>query len=145
VTHGCSFDTYDKIAAMHMRGALVYVKDLERMRRFYSDLLGMSPANQNWTDAWAAFDNGAVRFALHAIPADMAATIEIASPPVPRETGAVKLIFQVEDVETTLRKLESLGAQAIRRAWQKKGVACDAIDPEGNIFQICASGSDALE
>ena len=127
-----------------MCGALLFVKDLARMRRFYSDLLGTPPANQDWTDSWAAFDNGSVRFALHGIPADIAADIEIASPPVPREASPVKLIFEVEDVEAMRTRLETLGAQTIRRAWQETGVACDVIDPEGNIFQICSSQADAF-
>jgi predicted enzyme related to lactoylglutathione lyase len=127
---------------MQMRGALLYVKDLERMRRFYSELFGTSPTNQDWKDTWAAFDMGAVRFALHAIPSNIAAKIEIASPPVARETEPLKLIFEVDDVEAVRAKVEGLGAQTIRRAWQKPGVACDAIDPEGNIFQISTSETE---
>ena len=130
---------------MQLRGALLYVKDLERMRRFYSAILDAEPTNQEWTDVWASFDNGAVRFALHAIPADIAANIEVASPPRPREDGAVKLIFEMEDVEAARLRLESLGAQTIRRPWQKPGIACDAVDPEGNIFQICSSNSAAMQ
>ena len=128
---------------MHLRGALLYVKDLERMRRFYGDFLGTGPTNRQWSDTWATFDSGGVRFALHAIPANLAAGIEIGSPSMRRETSPVKLIFEVEDVEAVRTRLESLGAQTIRRAWQKPGVACDAVDPEGNIFQICSSDSDA--
>jgi predicted enzyme related to lactoylglutathione lyase len=124
---------------MQMRGAMLYVKDLERMRLFYGDLLGTSPTNQNYTDTWAAFDSGSVRFALHAIPTGIAAGIEIASPAVPRETEPVKLLFEVEDVEGMRAKLEALGAQTIRRPWQEPGVACDVVDPEGNILQICSS------
>ena len=50
---------------------MLYVKDLERMKRFYSEMLGVEP-KANWTNAWAAFDTGGVRFTLHAIPADIA-------------------------------------------------------------------------
>lgn len=130
---------------MQLRGALLYVKNLKRMRKFYSEILQAEPTNQEWTDAWASFDEGAVRFALHAIPADIAANVEIASPPRPREDGVVKLIFEVEDVEAVHLRLEALGVQTIRRPWQKPGIACDAVDPEGNIFQICSSNSDAMQ
>lgn len=123
---------------------MLYVKDLERMRRFYGEMLGVPPINQEWTDVWAAFDTGGARFALHAIPAEIARGIDIASPPPPREKAPVKLIFEVKDVESERVRLESLGIQILRRPWQKPGEACDAVDPEGNVFQICSHGADAL-
>ena len=123
---------------------MIYVKDLERMKQFYGDLLGAKPTNQDWTGVWATFDTGGARFALHAIPAEIAKHIEIASPPTPRENDPVKLIFEVKDVESERARLESLGITVIRRPWQCPGEACDAVDPEGNIFQICAPGVDAL-
>jgi predicted enzyme related to lactoylglutathione lyase len=123
---------------------MLYVKDLEGMKRFYGQILGVEPTNQRSTDEWAAFDTGEIRFALHAIPADIAQDIDIASPPEPRESGAVKLIFAVDDVERERERLESMGIRTIRRHWQLSGEACDAVDPEGNIFQLCCSGTDAL-
>lgn len=120
---------------------MLFVKDLERMKRFYGEMLGVQPTSQD--QEWADFDLGGVRFALHAIPAAIAETIEIASPPEPRADGAVKLIFAVKDVEAERDRLESLGSRAFRRSWQLPGRACDAVDPEGNVFQLCSSGADA--
>jgi len=125
---------------MQLRSAILYVKDLERMKLFYSQMLGASP-NEGWTDAWATFETGGARFSLHAIPADIAKSIVIDSSPTPRERHAVKLIFEVKDVESERARLESLGVQLLRRPWQKPGEACDAVDPEGNVFQICSSGA----
>jgi predicted enzyme related to lactoylglutathione lyase len=132
------------IAGMRLRSAMLYVKDLERMKRFYSGLLGVEPTNQNWTDVWATFDTGGFRFALHAIPREIAQRIDITSPPSPREKDPVKLIFEVKDVESERARLESLGSRTLRRPWQQPGEACDAVDPEGNVFQICSPDSDAL-
>jgi predicted enzyme related to lactoylglutathione lyase len=129
---------------MQLRGAMLYARDLERMKRFYGDMLGIEATNQNLENTWAIFDTGDVRFALHAIPAGIADHIEITSPPVPREQEPVKLIFEVKDVEGERERLESLGIQTLRRPWQQSGEACDAVDPEGNIFQLCSSGTDAL-
>lgn len=123
---------------------MLYVKDLERMKRFYSDMLGVKPINQDWTDVWATFDTGGARFALHAIPAEIAKNIAIESPPTPREKDPLKLIFEVKDVESERARLESLGIQILRRPWQKPGEACDAVDPEGNVFQICSPGAEAF-
>lgn len=124
---------------MQLRGAMLYVKDLEPMKRFYGEVLGMQPTPQESTDVCATFDDGEIRFMLHAIPAAIAEKIEIASPPQPRENHPVKLIFAVSDVEGARQRLESLGVQTLRRPWQKPGEACDALDPEGNIFQLCSS------
>lgn len=95
--------------------------------------------NQDSTDGWATFETGGVVFALHAIPAEIAKNIEIKSPPAPREEDPVKLIFEVKDVEFERIRLESLGIQVLRRPWQRPGETCDAVDPEGNIFQIWSS------
>ena len=123
---------------MHLSGAVLYVKDLERMKRFYGEMLGSEPTNQSWADVWAVFDKGGIRFCLHAIPA--ALNVEIAIPPELREDAPVKLMFEVEDVEAERERLESRGIQMIRRPWQKPGEACDGVDPEGNVFQILSSG-----
>lgn len=123
---------------MQLRGAILYVKELERMKCFYGAMLGTSSSNQEWADLWVAFKTGGSCLYLHAIPAETAKGIEIESPPTPREEHPVKLIFEVKDVEAERARLESLGVQTLRRSWQKLGEECDAVDPEGNIFQICS-------
>lgn len=128
---------------MKLSGALLYVKDLEHMKRFYGEILGAESTNHDWTDVWATFETGDAQFALHAIPAEIASSIEINAPPAPREAAPVKLIFEVNDVESERARLESLGMQTLRRRWQKPGEAFDAVDPEGNIFQICAARTGA--
>jgi len=127
---------------MQLRNAILYVRDLERMKGFYSQMLGTKPVNQDWIDVWATFETGGAWFSLHAIPGEIAKNIVIESPASPREQTALKLCFEVKDVESERARLESLGVQMLRRPWQKAGEACDAVDPEGNIFQICRSRTD---
>ena len=117
---------------MRMAGAMVYVKDLPRMRAFYSEMLGVKPSNETWTDSWTEFVSDGVRFALHAIPDDIASQIEITSPPRARGQNPVKLIFEVDDVEAERARLEQLGATMVQRPWG----AWDGIDPEGNVFGL---------
>ena len=128
---------------MHLCSAILYVKDLERMKRFYSEILGVTPSNQNWTETRATFETGGARFSLHAISAEIADSVQIESPPAPREEAPVKLIFEVKDVEAECARLEALGIRMMRRPWQRPGEACDAVDPEGNVFQI-SSGANVL-
>src|SRR5262245_34805677 len=59
-------------SVMRLSATMIYVKDLPRMRAFYSDLLALRPTSDMWTDSWTEFDAGGVRFELHAIPPDIA-------------------------------------------------------------------------
>jgi len=129
---------------MKLGSAVLYVKDLERMKRFYTEILGTNPTNQAFTDVWATFETGGARFALHAVPAEIAKNIEIKSPPIPRAEDPLKLIFEVDDVESERARLESFGIEVLRRHWQKPGESCDAVDPEGNVFQICSSNASVI-
>jgi catechol 2,3-dioxygenase-like lactoylglutathione lyase family enzyme len=118
---------------------MIYVKDLPRMVAFYGDALGLKPIDETRMDSWVEFDAGDAKFALHAIPPQIADQIEISSPPRPRERNPVKLIFEVDDLASERKRLEAMGVTIIQRPWG----TFDGIDPEGNIFQICsASKSD---
>jgi hypothetical protein len=99
-------------------------------------MLSAEPVNTEWTDSWALFDTGGARFALHAIPAEIARNMEISSPPQWRETSPVKLIFAVDNVPAERNRLEAMGVTILRRPWQNAAEECEGVDPEGNIFQI---------
>jgi catechol 2,3-dioxygenase-like lactoylglutathione lyase family enzyme len=121
---------------LKMRRAMIFVKDLDRMRAFYSAMLGLHPVNAEWTDRFADFEAGGVRFALHAIPPEAASDIEIATPPSPRERSPVKLTFEVADVDQERSRLAALGATMLQRPWG----GWEGVDPEGNIFGLCRPG-----
>ena len=122
--------------------AVLYVKDFPRMLTFYSELFGAKAANTEWTDTWARFDVGGASFALHAIPADIARELQVSS--VPRENSPAKFIFQVDNVPAERRRLESLKIPTIERPWQDPSESFEAVDPEGNIFQISAQIRDQI-
>jgi len=125
---------------MRLKSAMIYVRDLPRMRAFYVQMLGSAPVNTEWTDTWALFHAGGADFALHAIPGESAGRTDTASPPRPRETSPVKLTFAVDDVRAERARLEGMGVTIIQRAWQEPDEACDGVDPEGNVFQLTTSG-----
>lgn len=112
---------------------MLFVKDLSRMTSFYADVLGLKPNQNTRQDNWVEFTDS--QFSLHAIPAPVAAGIQIESPPKPREQTAAKLTFEVQDVEATLKKIESMGLPLLRRPWG----GIEAVDPEGNVFALCAA------
>jgi catechol 2,3-dioxygenase-like lactoylglutathione lyase family enzyme len=119
---------------MRLSSAMLFVKDLATMTRFYQGVLGLEPIAETRLDDYVEFGDRGARFALHAIPFEIAQGIEIPSPPPPRERSPVKLCFEVEDVERERTRLEASGVPFISRPWG----ACEAVDPEGNIFQLCA-------
>ncbi len=124
---------------MRLVAIMIYVNDLPRMRTFYSSMLGIEPHNTEWLDAYAEYAAGGTTFALHAIPAEIAATIKIESPPRPREQGAVKFTFESrvskDQMPAERARLEQLGAQFLLRPWGD----WDGVDPEGNVFGFRAS------
>ena len=117
---------------MALDGAMLFVKDLPQMTRFYSDVLGLRPLETTRLPDWVEFAGDGPRFSLHAIPAAIAETIQIESPPRAREQGGVKLTFSVPDVEAALATIAGRGLPVLRRPWG----GTDACDPEGNVIGL---------
>ena len=117
---------------MVLQGAMIFVKDLERMTAFYTEVLGLTVIPDTRLENWVEFESRGSRFSLHAIPADIASGITIDSPPAPRERSVTKLTFDVADVDGTLAKIEAMGLPLLRRPWG----SVDATDPEGNVFAL---------
>ena len=120
---------------MALDGAMLFVKDLPGMTRFYADVLGLRPLETTGLPDWVEFGGDGPRFSLHAIPAAIAATIRIESPPRARGQGGVKLTFSVPDVEAVLATIGGLGLPVLRRPWG----GTDACDPEGNVIGLRAA------
>lgn len=117
---------------MRLNRVMIYVKDIDRMAVFYGKILGLKPVNETQMENWVEFEagEGSIRFALHAIPLETADQIEISSPPMLRETNAVKFSFEVDDIASECQRLKLLGVRIVQRPWG----AYDGVDPEGNIF-----------
>jgi predicted enzyme related to lactoylglutathione lyase len=124
---------------MHLSGAILFVKDFQRMRDFYAGMLQTRPLNEEGTGSYALFDLNGGRFVLHAIPDEYACDIKIASPPEARERNPVKVVFAVEDVSSERSRLAAIGVTMLQRPWQNPTESCDGVDPEGNVFQIARS------
>ena len=116
---------------MRLTCAILFAKDIHRLTAFY-ERLGLEAIEATRATNWVEFAAGSTTFALHAIPDEIAAGIEIADPPVLREETPIKLVFSVDDVDAECARLAAAGIQLTRRPW---GVA-EGADPEGNIFQV---------
>src|SRR5215469_2262641 len=80
---------------MRLKQAMLYVKDINRMADFYGKMVGLKATDETRMENWVEFEAGAITFALHAIPSEIADHIKISSPPRPREENPVKLTFEV--------------------------------------------------
>jgi len=112
---------------------MIFVKDVLRMTAFYRDGIGLTLRPEQSSPGWVEFEATGVLLALHEIPADLAADIEIAEPPLARTESAIKLIFETPDLNASRQHLIEHGATMFEpTTWG----SCDGLDPEGNVFQI---------
>jgi predicted enzyme related to lactoylglutathione lyase len=116
-------------------GLFIYAKNLSRLAGFYETLLGMSRVHS--TPDLVVLRSPDIQLVLHAIPAAIAASFSISSPPERRENAALKFFFTVPSIAETMAKAPSLGGEVLPEQWQGTGFrVCNAVDPEGNIFQV---------
>lgn len=116
-------------------GLFIYAKDVSRLAGFYESLLGMSRAHA--TAELVVLRSADIQLIVHAIPAAIAASVSIATPPLKREDAALKFFFTVPSLAEAAAKAPALGGEVLPEQWQGPGFrVCNAVDPEGNIFQL---------
>jgi predicted enzyme related to lactoylglutathione lyase len=118
-------------------GAVLYVKRLERMRRFYSECFALRTAET--TDAYCVLESDAWTLTLVVVPEEIAATIHLADPARARDDVPVKLAFAVSSIDDLRVPLTELGGQIDPDVdpWDLRGLRhWDVIDPEGNVVQL---------
>lgn len=116
-------------------GAVIYAKNLALLTSFYRDLL---MAEVLHSDAvYAVLQSPDIQVVVHAIPQYIASTFEISVPPSPREETAIKLFFTVPSFEWARGVVTKSGGVFQPEKWNGQGfTACNAVDPEGNVFQV---------
>ena len=100
-----------------------WTRDMDAAVAFYRDVVGL-PLVRRDGDAWAQFEAGPVRFALHGT-----------DEPVP---GSGTVVFRVEDLDAARWDLEQRGARFDEQVGEVGGYARFATfhDPDGNPVQI---------
>jgi len=116
-------------------GAVIYAVDLTRMAVFYETLLGLRRLSA--TADHASLESADIHLVVHAVPAIIASTITIASPPELREDTPIKLFFTVPSLDEAQRVASTVGGEVFDETWEGEGfLARNGRDPEGNIFQV---------
>lgn len=116
-------------------GLFVYAKDVERLGAFYVEMLGMVIAHA--TPQMTVLRSPDLQLVVHAMPPERAAQVVIATPAVPRDDAAIKFFHAVPSLVQATETAARLGGAVWPERYRGPGfIVCNAVDPEGNIFQV---------
>jgi predicted enzyme related to lactoylglutathione lyase len=74
---------------------------------------------------------------VHWIPEAIPVTIEITAPPAPRDSSAMKPVFDMGSLDTALGRVRAKGGIVTARTFNVDGLARhDVLDPDGNVIQL---------
>ncbi|HVT10506.1 MAG TPA: VOC family protein [Polyangia bacterium] len=128
----------EMLAAWRSRaGALLFVKDLDALARFYAAVLG-ARADRAGADVVDLAAPG-MRLRLHRLPPTIARGLELTTPPALRSQTPVKLVFEVASLAAARELARAHGGQVLaeEHEWADGGArVCDGADPEGNVVQF---------
>ena len=118
-------------------GAVLYVKDIDRVAAFYSAVLGLEEEARD--EDHVVLESPGFQLVVLQIPSDIASTIEITVPPKRRAMAAVKPVFFVSSMADVRTSVEAFGGvmNSSDKEWSFQGFkVCDGLDPEGNVIQF---------
>ncbi|MGE8441602.1 MAG: VOC family protein [Comamonas testosteroni] len=116
-------------------GVLIYAKDFQSLAGFYEQVLGMQRLHED--EHIIVLESAALQLVIHALPAEIAARVKIGTPPQRRADVALKFFVTVPAIAEAQSAAQALGGQVFDERWQGPGfAACNAMDKEGNVFQL---------
>jgi hypothetical protein len=120
-----------------LQGLVVFAKSKDKVSAFYQQTLGLTAHESEPTHDLLVGSGQEV--VVHAISKRYADSIEIASPPEPREDAAMKPTFVVADLAQVRAAVKRTGGflKPVKQAWRFRGmIVLDGWDPEGNVVQF---------
>ncbi|WP_407715230.1 VOC family protein [Comamonas testosteroni] len=116
-------------------GVLIYAKDFQALARFYEQVLDMQRLHED--EHIIVLESAALQLLIHALPAEIAARFQVGRPPQRRADVALKFFVTVPAIAEAASVAQALGGQVFDERWQGPGFAvCNAMDSEGNVFQL---------
>ena len=116
-------------------GVLIYAKDFQALARFYEQVLDMQRLHED--EHIIVLESAALQLLIHALPAEIAARVQVGKPPQRRADVALKFFVTVPAIAEAASVAQALGGQVFDERWQGPGfAACNAMDKEGNVFQL---------
>jgi hypothetical protein len=123
-----------------MSALVIFAVNVKAIADFYQSVAGFS-ADPRPGDSKKdiRLGKGVEELLIHSIPARIAKTIVLESPPVAREESAMKPIFDVDSLSSALEQVTPRGGLVTERTFTLDGLTRhDIVDPEGNIVQLRA-------
>lgn len=116
-------------------GIFIYAKYLQPLADFYRQVIGMTVVTDS--DEMVVLEHDGLQLVVHATPSDIAAHIEIQTPPVKRDNTAIKFFVAVPSIARARQQANDLGGAVFEENWRGPGFSvCNAMDCEGNVFQV---------
>lgn len=116
-------------------GLFIYAANLERLADFYQQVLGM--VRVRTTTELVILNSADLQIVVHAMPGHSAAAASVSAPPAPRDAAAFKFFHTVPGISELEQKAHALGGAILPEQWRGPGfIVRNAVDPEGNIFQL---------
>jgi predicted enzyme related to lactoylglutathione lyase len=120
---------------------VIFAVDVNKVAAFYQAVIGVSPCPQpgdHKNDLRLCKANEEIL--IHSIPAHIAKTIKVQSPPIPRDESAMKPIFDVESLTESLTEVSNNGGIVTQITFTLDSLTRhDVLDPEGNVIQLRGS------
>jgi hypothetical protein len=124
-----------------MTSLVIFAVNVKMLANFYEKVLDITPIprpGDSTKDIRLGKDGE--ELLIHSIPARIAKSIVIESPPVPREVAAMKPVFDVKSLASAVEHVSVLGGIITDRTFTLDGLTRrDIVDPEGNVVQLRSS------
>ena len=118
-----------------MSSLVIFSVHVRRVAAFYGAVLGAKPHDEPSGDIRLIGDREEVL--IHSVPAEIARTIEVRTPPERREGAAIKPVFDVESLEAAMKQVEAKGGVVTAMTFSIDGLTRhDVLDPDGNVIQL---------
>ena len=117
---------------------MIFAVNVNCLADFYASVIGLTPCPKPGDSKKdLRLGNDAEELLIHSIPSRISKTIFLEVPPVPRETSAMKPVFDVHSLSAALDQVSVRGGIVTERTFTLDGLTrCDVVDPEGNVVQL---------
>ena len=118
-------------------GAVLYAKDIELVRAFYQDVVGLEVVDAK-KDHFV-LESSTFQLVIVQTPNAIASSIELERPAKRRVETPIKLVFPVGSIASVRAAAILSGGQfnPPDREWKfRSSRVCDGQDPEGNVVQV---------
>ena len=124
-----------------MGSLVIFALNVKTLANFYKDVLIISPTPRPGDSKKdIRLGKNGHELLIHSIPNRIAKSIVIQSPPVSRDSSAMKPVFDVESLSIALERVTLLGGIVTERTFILDGLTRrDIVDPEGNVVQLRSS------